>query len=200
MITNWFDQLNHQRQVYVLKFCQNPGNVAAAARAAGIEPKTAYSWNNTTEIKGAIEQKMRERVERLEIDGDWVLLELLQMYNADVAEIYNPATNTLLPVHEWPEHWRKSSVGIKTREIFDSADGVKMKSGEVIDVKLTDKKGLLELVGKHINVRAFTEQIVTATETELTERLARGRQRMNARTAGELKTELEAVVKPVNFL
>lgn len=200
MITNWFDQLNHQRQVYVLKFCQNPGNVAAAARAAGIEPATAYSWNNTTEIKGAIEQKMRERVERLEIDGDWVLLELLQMYNADVAEIYNPDTNTLRPVHEWPEHWRKSSVGIKTREIFDSADGVKMKSGEVIDVKLTDKKGLLELVGKHINVRAFTEQIVTATETELTERLARGRQRMNARTAGELKTEPEAVVKPVDFL
>lgn len=169
---DWFNKLEYKHKLYVLEYCKTIDN-ASASRACGHAPLWGRKLLATDEVAGAIAQKMSERVERLEIDGEWVLTELLKMYNMDMSELYDN-NNCLLPIHDWPEHWRKSNLGVKSKEIF--MDGIKI--GETMDVKLPDKKGLLELVGKHINVRAFTEQIISTSDSEITERLNRGRERM----------------------
>jgi len=166
-----------------MEYCKNPGNIAAAARSVGIGVNTARSWVNDSDsiIRGAIDEKMRQRIEQLDIDANWVLQELLLQYNSDVSDIYNEETNSMLPVHQWPEQFRRSGVGVKVREHWETMEGVKLKIGETVEARFMDKKALLDLIGKHIQVRAFAEQTLNVTETQLAARIAKGRERMNKR-------------------
>lgn len=85
---------------------------------------------------------------------------------ADIADLYDYDTGSLLPVHDWPQIGRKGSVaGIDVEEIRE--DGVSI--GVVRNLKVSGRIKRIKLIGKHVNVQAFKEQVERTGGIALTE-------------------------------
>lgn len=100
-------------------------------------------------IQTAIQQRQEERAKRTQVDADYVLHRLHTIDQLDVADILDDAGN-ILPVKQWPRAWRQS---------ITAADLHEMQTGDVMTVvrkiKWPDKLKTLELIGKHVSVKAF---------------------------------------------
>ena len=154
---------------------------ARAAERVGITPQQGRALLGREDVQRGIAAAMHERQERVLVDSDWVLRQLADMFTADLADIFEPGTNSMRPVHEWPEVWRKMCSGIKVKAVYEVEDGFRDLVGYVQDIKVIDRLKALELIGKHTDIRAFTERIELTTDKELTAQLMRGRQRARVR-------------------
>lgn len=138
-------------------------NATQAAIRAGYSPKTAEQQGSrllgNVKVAGAIEVAQALRSERTQVDADWVLTRLAAEAEADIADLYDEDMN-LKPVHEWPEIWRKGLVaGIDVEELFEGRGKDREHIGTVRKLKLSDRIRRIELIGKHVNVQAFREQV-----------------------------------------
>lgn len=152
-------------------------NATQAAIRAGYSEKTAEKIGSENlkkpEIKAALDKAMTERSEKTKIDAQWVLERLAEEATADIADLYDD-DGKLKPVKEWPKIWRQGLVqGIDVDEI--TAGDVVI--GTVRKIKLSDRVRRLELIGKHVGVKAFEEQISLAGVDALADRLARAAKR-----------------------
>lgn len=134
-------------------------NATQAAIRAGYSEKTAYRTGadnlRKPQIAEAVAKAKSQRSERTKIDADWLLRRLADEAEADVADLYDES-GQLLPVKDWPEIWRKGLVaGLDVEEI--TIEGVKI--GMIKKLKLSDRTKRLELIGKHVDVQAFREQV-----------------------------------------
>lgn len=139
-------------------------NATQAAIRAGYSKKTAGQIGEhllkKVEIQQALEERMKSRSERTQIDSDWVLIRLAQDATADLADLYDE-NGHLLPVKDWPMAWRTGLVaGVETVMERDGVD----KDGKPVyvtvrKIRLADRTKLLELVGKHIDVGAFKDRV-----------------------------------------
>lgn len=134
-----------------------------AALNAGYSKTTAaskaYQWVSNGKVKPHVFDAVREaqaaRSEQTGIDAAWVLNRLAAEADADLADLYDE-DGALRPVHEWPDIWRKGLVaGLDVEEI--RADGAVI--GHVRKLKLSDRIKRIELIGKHVDVQAFREQV-----------------------------------------
>lgn len=134
-------------------------NATQAAIRAG------YSARNATKIghqqlqhelvAAAIAKRKEERSQRTGIDADWVLNRLADEADADLADLYDE-TGALKPVQDWPAIWRKGLIaGVEVEEI--KSEGVTI--GLVRKIKISDRIKRIELIGKHVSVQAFREQV-----------------------------------------
>jgi len=141
-------------------------NATKAAERAGYSPKTAYSQGQRllkhVEVSQAIEEAQKARAEKTETDAAFVLKRLVDEVSADLADLYND-NGSLKPVKEWPLIWRQGLVaGIETETLRPRGKQDEDGEGEetvVMKVKLSDRVKRLELLGKHISVNAFREQV-----------------------------------------
>lgn len=153
-------------------FCQEyikDLNATQAAIRAGYSEETARSIASENlskpDIKAEIDRLKLERSRDTKIDANWLLTRLAAESEADLSDLYDE-DGRLLPVKDWPEIWRKGLVaGVKTAV---SEDGV-----AIIDVKVSDRVRRLELIGKHISVQAFQENVNHTGLDALAERLQR---------------------------
>lgn len=134
-------------------------NATQAAIRAGYSAKTAeqqaYQLLQKTSVQERIAEAQEARSKRTEINSDWVLNRLADEATADLADILND-DGALRPVTEWPLIWRQGLVaGFDVHE--EMVEGVKI--GQTVKVKLSDRIKRIELIGKHVNVQAFREQI-----------------------------------------
>lgn len=142
-------------------------NATQAAIRAGYSASTAeqigYQLLQNTSVVTAIETGKAARSERTKIDADWLLKRLAEESTADVNDLYDES-GAIRPVSEWPLIWRQGLVaGLETDEERDETGRV---IAVVRKVKLSDRVKRLELIGKHIDVQAFREQVAsTATMT-----------------------------------
>lgn len=139
-------------------------NATQAAIRAGYSKNTA-EWIGPqllgkTHVAQEISNLKAQRSERTKIDADWVLRRLAAQADADMADLYTDA-GTLKPVNEWPEVWRKGLVaGVEVIEEYGPAEeGGRELIGHTKKVKLFDRIKNLELIGKHVNVGAFSEKV-----------------------------------------
>jgi phage terminase small subunit len=156
-------------------------NATQAAIRAGYSTRTAEKIGSENlqkpEVRAAIDAAKIERSTETKIDAAWVLKRLAVEAEADIADIYTE-TGAVKPVHEWPLIWRQGLVaGIKHQELRDNEGN---RTGEfIVDVKVSDRIRRLELIGKHIGVKAFEDQVnVTGLDT-LADRLARASKRVS---------------------
>lgn len=159
------------------RFCQEylkDLNATQAAIRAGYSQDTARSIGSEhltkPDIQAEIDRLKSERSRETKIDAAWLLKRFADEAEADVADLYDD-DGRLKPVKDWPKIWRQGLVaGVKTAV---SEDGVAM-----IDVKLSDRVRRLELIGKHVSVQAFQENVNHTGLDALAERLARAKKRV----------------------
>lgn len=144
-------------------------NATQAAIRAGYAKKgakdQAYQLMQMPEVAEAIKAAMEERNKRLQVDADYVLHRLTEIDQLDLADIFD-LDGKLMPIRQWPLIWRQM------------VKEVDMKTGKV---KFHDKLRALELIGKHVNVNAFREQVnhtgninfTDMTDEELERRIAK---------------------------
>jgi len=159
-------------------------NATQAAIRAGYSEKTANEQGaqllKKPEIAAAIDAAKIARSDETKIDAAWVLIRLAKEAEADLADIFNAATGDLLPVHEWPEIWRRGLVaGIDVEALFEGQGEDRKQIGQTKKIKLSDRVRRIELIGKHIGVKAFETQVSVNMTEGLAERLARARMRAN---------------------
>ena len=137
-------------------------NATQAAIRAGYSKKTANEQGArllaNVSVRSLIERLQSERSERTKIDADWVLRTLAEEKAADLADLYD-ATGTLKPVHEWPMAFRRGVVvGVETVEEWQGV-GEERKPIQIRKIKMTDRTKHIELIGKHVNVQAFRDNV-----------------------------------------
>lgn len=152
-------------------------NATEAAKAAGYSEKTANEQGSrllaNVNIAEAIQKAKDERARVTRIDAAWLLHRLSDEATADIADIYDEH-GALKPMREWPLIWRQGLVqGVEVDEL--SVDGATI--GRIRKVRLDNRVKRLELIGKHIGVKAFEEQVRVTGLDELAARLMRAKER-----------------------
>jgi len=156
-------------------FCQqvvlNGWDQSAAYRVA--YPNSQKWKDNSVHVKASQlmkTDKVRIRVEELkakvaelaekkfEIDADYVLRRHHEIDAMDVADIMDDDGN-IKPIKEWPKPWRQSISGIEVTELTAGKSDQKTLIGVLKKIKFPDKIRNLELLGKHIYVNAYREQV-----------------------------------------
>lgn len=147
--------LNDKQEMFCREYLVDLNATQAAIRA-GYSDKTARSQANrmltNVDIEKRIQELKSERGERLEIDADYVLQRLVEIDQMDVADILL-SNGEIKPIKDWPKVWRITLSGIDVTEMAGDAAGLLKK------IKWPDKVKNLELLGKHISVQAFREQV-----------------------------------------
>ncbi|WP_334471028.1 terminase small subunit [Arsenophonus sp. PmNCSU2021_1] len=152
-------------------------NATQAAIRAGYSEKTAkdIACQNLAKlnIQKRIQTLMEERKNRIEVNADYVLKRLVDIDQMDVLDIITESGD-LRPIKDWPKVWRTTLSG------FDIA-AIRVEGAEALlkKIKWPDKIKNLELLGKHVSVQAFRDQIknehdVVGTLSDLMDDLSKG--------------------------
>ena len=138
-----------------------------AALAAGYAKSTAeqksYGWvrNSMPTKKNVLEAILKAqtaRLERLDIDADWILKRLEDDLKADLLDLYDK-DGRLLPMSEWPLAWRTGMVqGLDFTETSTGKGDDEVVSVRIGKLKMPDRIKRLELAGKHQSVQAWVER------------------------------------------
>ena len=165
---------------YLLDMC-----AGKAAARAGFSRKTANQQGHILldhpGIKAAIDAAKLKRSEQTGVDAEWVLRRLVAEAEADLADLYTDAGD-LKPVEAWPEIWRQGLIaGVEIEALFEGSGDDRIQVGYVKKLKLSDRVRRLELIGKHVRVNAFQDQVVVNAVEGLADRLVRARQRMDSK-------------------
>lgn len=150
--------LSNRHQKFVDEYLVDLNATQAAIRAgfsARTARKQAYQLINRPDVQAAITEAQASRSERTRIDADWVLRRLADEADADLADLYDES-GALKPVKDWPPIWRKGLVaGVEVEELRSEGEAI----GVVRKVKLSDRIKRVELIGKHVGVQAFRDQV-----------------------------------------
>lgn len=138
-------------------------NATQAAIRAGYSEKTANEIGAENlakpSIAKAIQDALKERSERVQIDADYVLKRLVEIDQMDVLDIMDDDGN-VKPLRDWPKIWRQYISNIETISMDDGEGWLKK-------IKWPDKVKNLELIGKHVSVGAFKDKIEHSGQLEI---------------------------------
>ncbi|MDV4308915.1 terminase small subunit [Acinetobacter nosocomialis] len=138
-------------------------NATQAAIRAGYSEKTANEIGAENlakpSIAKAIQDALKERSERVQIDADYVLKRLVEIDQMDVLDIMDDDGN-VKPLRDWPKIWRQYISNIETISMDDGEGWLKK-------IKWPDKVKNLELLGKHISVGAFKDKVEHSGKFEI---------------------------------
>ena len=166
-------------------FCQEylvDLNATQAAIRAGYSVKTAsvIAAQNLSKlnIQETITELKNKRSEKTEVDAAWVLNHCSDMLQADIGDILNDV-GKFKPIHDWPKIWRQMLTAVDIKELFEYTGDGQEKIGDLVKAKFVSREKILELTGRHVDVKAFERQVTEIhIHQELTSRLQQGRQRV----------------------
>ena len=140
-------------------------NATQAAIRAGYSEKTARAsgCENLTkpDIQNRIAELKAERNEQVNVDASYVLKRLIEIDQMDAADILDDEGN-MLPVSSWPKVWRTSLSGMDINRLKmagKSDDDDSEFETTIQKIKWPDKVKNLELLGKHVTVQAFKDNV-----------------------------------------
>lgn len=143
-------------------------NATQAAIRAGYSEKTANPAAarllSKVSVQNRLSELLTQRSTRTEIDADYVLKRHREIDELDILDIFKPDLSGFRPLTEWPKAWRTSISGLDVSELFESVDGKKEFSGLLKKVKWPDKVRNLELLGRHVDIQAYSEKMVVENQ------------------------------------
>lgn len=156
------EPLTMKRAQFALEYIKDFNGTQAAIRAGYAKSGASVEGARLLAMPSVFKEITRlqaERAARTSIDADWVLERLAEEALADLGDIFDD-DGELLPITEWPMIWRQGLVaGIEVEELFAGRGESRALIGRVRKIKLSDRIKRIELIGKHIGVQAFREQV-----------------------------------------
>jgi phage terminase small subunit len=146
-----------------LGFKNNPAAYLSACEIVGKEPSKnpdvsgSEILNNPSVIKFL--NSIRSRAaEEAQTDLLYVLKRLRQIDELDVIDIVKEDLSGFRALNEWPKEWRTSISGLDMKRMIQAGDDTPI---EVIveKIKWPDKVKNLELIGRHVNVKAWEKEV-----------------------------------------
>lgn len=174
--------LTAKQQRFVVEYLVDLNATQAAIRAGYAKKGAkdqAYQLMQRPEIAAAIKSAMEARNKRTKVGADYVLQRLVEIDQLDVIDILEDDLS-LKPLKQWPKAWRQYLVGFDLAEMFEGQGKERDMVGILKKIKWPDKVRNLELLGKHVNVNAFKEQL-DVTVTSLSDRMVKARARAQQR-------------------
>ncbi|MHA5056412.1 terminase small subunit [Acinetobacter schindleri] len=145
-------------------------NATQAAIRAGYSEKTANEIGAENlakpSIAKAIQDALKERSERVQIDADYVLKRLVEIDQMDVLDIMDDKY-CLKPIGEWPKIWRQYISNIENLEEFEGFGEDRTQIGWLKKIKWPNKTKNLELLGRHVSVGAFKDKVEHSGKLEI---------------------------------
>ncbi len=146
-------KLTPKQQLFVAEYLIDLNATQAAIRA-GYSHRTA-EWMGPrlvtkSHVAVAIQDAMGKRSEKVGIESEKVLHEILKLAMSDVRKLFD-CQGRLLPVHMLPNDVAAAVSSIKvTTSRVPGTDPVAVEFTS--EIKFWDKKGALELLGKHLKL------------------------------------------------
>lgn len=173
--------LTTKQQRFVEEYLIDANGAAAAIRAGYSDrypDRQAHILLKNSEIAAAIDAAKDRRSLEVGVDARWILRSLVEEATADLSDLFNPVTGDLLPVREWPMIWRTGLVqGLEIEVLFDGYGKDREQIGVVKKIKLDSRIRRKELIGKHVQVNAFQENVSHKGLEGLGDRLDRAARR-----------------------
>ena len=174
--------LTAKQQRFVVEYLVDLNATQAAIRA-GYAAKgakdQAYQLMQRPVIAAAIKEAMEARNQRTQVDADYVLNRLTEIDQMDLLDILDDDMS-IKPLSKWPKVWRQSLSGFDIAEMFEGVGKERDLVGLMKKIKWPDKVKNLELLGKHVNVNAFREQVAIDVTLTLSQRMAKARERIRS--------------------
>lgn len=139
------DKLTPKQRAFCQQYAIDKDATAAAIRA-GYSKKTAYQigFENLQKpaVREYVDQLLNEAAARAGLKAEDVINELrkLAFYNA---RSFVDETNNIRSLQDLPEDLTAAIVGIRTTQT---------RKGLQVELKLADKKGALESLGRHLGI------------------------------------------------
>ena len=145
--------LNPKQQRFVVEYVRDL-NATAAARRAGYVGNTCDKGNrlvHSLAVAEEIQRHLDAKAEAARLDAVKVLDHAIKMLSADIADIMDDR-GAYKPISSWPLIWRQMLSACDVTTVRDAKGG---EVGAVTRTKFADRVKVLELIGRHINVKAF---------------------------------------------
>lgn len=150
-------KLTDKQELFAREYLKDLNATQAAIRA-GYSVKSAQEQASrllsNVMVQSRISELKAERNEEVGIDAAYVLRRLVEIDQMDVLDILLPS-GELKPIKDWPKTWRTTLSGMDVTEMAGDDPGFLKK------IKWPDKVKNLELLGKHVTVQAFKENVKT---------------------------------------
>lgn len=150
-------KLTDKQELFAREYLKDLNATQAAIRA-GYSVKTAQEQASrllsNVMVQSRISELKADRNEEVGIDAAYVLRRLVEIDQMDVLDILLP-NGELKPIKDWPKTWRTTLSGMDVTEMAGDDPGFLKK------IKWPDKVKNLELLGKHVTVQAFKENVKT---------------------------------------
>tara|TARA_R110000851_G_scaffold266892_1_gene419366 strand:+ start:342 stop:956 length:615 start_codon:yes stop_codon:yes gene_type:complete len=155
------DDLSERHSLFIIEYLVDLNGTAAWMRATGCTNRTTAGTEASKALKipkvrEALRKQMNARAARTQITSDMVLHELAKLAFSNIAGVYN-SSGDLIPVHELD-----SDVSASIQEVTEDQIGGEDGGGPIVikrKYKLADKKGPLDLLGKHLKLFGDAEKI-----------------------------------------
>lgn len=150
-------KLTDKQELFAREYLKDLNATQAAIRA-GYSVKSAQEQASrllsNIMVQSRISELKADRNEEVGIDAAYVLRRLVEIDQMDVLDILLP-NGELKPIKDWPKTWRTTLSGMDVTEMAGDDPGFLKK------IKWPDKVKNLELLGKHVTVQAFKENVKT---------------------------------------
>lgn len=156
-------RLTPMQRLFAMEYIVDLNATRAAIRAGFSEKSAAQQAHALMQnhlVLAEIDRLKAERMDRIKMDADKLLIRLFEEADADVADLFED-DGSLKPVKDWPPIWRKGLVaGIDSEALYEKdADGNKEVVGVIRKLKLSDRTKRLELIGRHTIVGAWKDKV-----------------------------------------
>lgn len=142
-------------------------NATQAAIRARYSEKTAKEIGSENlskpNVQARLQELMSDRQDSLKVSAEYVLRRLKEIDELDVIDIMLDDLSDFRPLSEWPKTWRTSISGIDLNKMVNGND--EPIETLVKKIKWPDKTKNLELIGRHVTVKAWDKEEATTNVT-----------------------------------
>ena len=169
-------------------------DVKQASRVAGVLPATGHAIRNRKDVNEAIVTLTDQAVMKHGYDASELIEKVKEVVYIDPLEFENPDGSFKTHMREISPEARRAIKKFKVKNLYDTdPNGMRVVSGQIIDIELYDKMKGVELLGREKNIFKETtvvEHDVTGNMKEVLleskrmadERVAELREREDKRT------------------
>lgn len=171
------DKLTEKQKAFILEYLVDLNGTQAALRAGykGESARRTASENlNNPIVAAEIQKHMDLRSEKVGVNSETVLRELLKIATSDVRRLFD-SKGALLPPEKWPDDVASAVSSVEIEDLFEGFGDSRTQIGYTKKVKLWDKPKALELLGRHLKL--YTDKVELKVDESLAELMRKARER-----------------------